>query len=51
MMLILAMLELTCSSTSLINGSLANSRWFESLREPKFVFQSYFCGSIGFFNI
>ena len=41
-MLILAMLEITCSSTTLINGSLANSRQFESLRESKIEFQLVF---------
>ena len=42
MMLILAMLEITCSYTTLTNGSLANSRRFESLREPKIEFQLVF---------
>ena len=41
-MLILAMLDFTCSSTTFINGSLANSRRFESLREPKIEFQLVF---------
>ena len=38
MMLILEMLEIAYSYTTLINGSLANSRQFESLREPKIEF-------------
>ena len=41
-----AKLETSCSSETYISVGFANSRWFGSLRESKFVFQSSFCGSI-----